>query len=337
MDTFMNKFLVIGANEINEWLNQNANVIIDLVENCYLSFSKGDAICPDSYFLRFPNEPINRIIALPSSIESGDDAVAGIKWISSFPKNIENSLDRASAVLILNDRSTGYPIACLEGSLISAYRTAASAIVGAQHLHSKSKTIEHLTIIGSGLISHTTINLFKLLGWTIKKISVVDKDLNRAQLFCEKIGDSIDWSYSSKTDSIADSDMILFATSAIEPYINDPSLFTHNPTILHMSLRDISPEIVLNAQNFADDVDHAVKANTSLHLAEQKVNNRNFIDGSISELLKGIKKPDLSKTRIWSPFGMGILDISVGYKIYQDVSSDNVTVVDNFFPKPYVV
>src|SRR6266851_1386641 len=44
------------------------------------------------------------------------------------------TLARASAVLILNDATTGYPLACIEASLIRATRTATSAALAAEHI-----------------------------------------------------------------------------------------------------------------------------------------------------------------------------------------------------------
>lgn len=329
-------FKVIGAAQIKKWINLNSQNIVDLMQHVYVLHSKGQAINPDSYFLRFPTDDKNRIIALPASLE--DQApVAGIKWIASFPENIGHGIDRASAVLIVNDRKTGYPLACLEGSVISATRTAAAAVLGARYLHSKPDHINHLTVVGAGLIAYETIQLLLQLGWTIERLSVVDISEQRGILFAAKCHETLGLEVG--TDSLAQavpqSDMILFATSAGSPYVQDASLFRHAPTVLHMSLRDLSTDVILASQNIVDDVDHCLKAQTSLHLAEQQVGSRNFVAGNAADLITNSLTPDFTRTRIFSPFGMGILDLALARAILQSLADDELSAIPDFFPLPY--
>ncbi|MFE8148629.1 2,3-diaminopropionate biosynthesis protein SbnB [Brenneria goodwinii] len=329
----MNNFSVITGKSIDKWLSGNTDVLIKTVSDTYKCFSERKIVNPDSYFLRFNNEPTNRIIALPAAIEDATRAV-GIKWISSFPDNINHNLNRASAVIILNDRDNGYPIACLEGSLISVARTAASAALGAIHLHPTPGQIKHLVIVGGGPISFNTLVLLKKLKWNIDKITIIDSDRERAKLFAEKNHQS-DVQFSQDSEKIRNADMIIFATSAITPYIVDHKMFLHHPTVLHLSLRDIAPSIIIESQNFADDIDHALKANTSVHLAEIQTGHRKFMSGTLVDVINGNVLIDKSKTRIFSPFGMGCLDMAVAKRIYDDINRSEIYTVDDFFPQPY--
>ena len=126
-------FAVISGAQVQHALQGREREIVDLVEATYRVHGAGDSVNPPSYFLRFPDRPTARIIALPASI-GGQVRVDGLKWISSFPDNVAAGIPRASAVLILNDHDTGYPFACLESSIISATRTAASAAAAADWL-----------------------------------------------------------------------------------------------------------------------------------------------------------------------------------------------------------
>src|SRR5687767_7075581 len=56
---------------------------------------------------------------------SGDDDLLGMKWVTAFPANRERGLDAISALVVLNDATTGLPLAILDGAPITAQRTAA--------------------------------------------------------------------------------------------------------------------------------------------------------------------------------------------------------------------
>ena len=137
---------------------------------------------PPSYFLRFPDRPSSRIIALPASL-GGSNPVDGLKWISSFPENVAAGIPRASAVLILNDHDTGYPFALLESSIISATRTAASAALAADRLSSGAARPTRVGIIGTGLIARYIHAFLAGSGWTFDEVGVYDLSVDSAAGF----------------------------------------------------------------------------------------------------------------------------------------------------------
>ncbi|WP_447035938.1 hypothetical protein [Streptomyces sp. DSM 118878] len=86
--------------------------------------------------------------------------------------------------------------------------------------------------------------------------------------------------------------------------------------MLHISLRDLLPESLLDAHNIVDDADHAVRERTSLALAVQAAGHRDFIDPEIGRLLLdegsgGAFTPERGRTIVYGPFGLGVLDIAL--------------------------
>jgi ornithine cyclodeaminase/alanine dehydrogenase-like protein (mu-crystallin family) len=90
--------------------------------------------------------------------------------------------------------------------------------------------------------------------------------------------------------------------------------------------------IVLASQNIVDDVDHCLKANTSLHLAEKATGNRAFVSGNLVSVLDKKLKLDPRKPRIFSPFGLGVLDLAVGNLVLEKAAaSGQALVLPDFF------
>lgn len=323
---------IIRANEVNAILEKKEEDIIHIVSEAYTLHSKGESSLPHSIFLRFPKNQSDRIIGLPAYLNV-DQGIAGIKWISSFPQNIQHGIERASAVMVLNNMTTGRIQTMLEASIISAKRTAASAALAARTLHgNKNETV--VGMIGTGRINYEIFQFIKHVYPGLEEIYLYDIMKERATEFAKKIEfagkviivDSVD-------EMFAKAKLVSFATTAGTPYISNISSITPDTTILHISLRDLAPAIIQSAYNIVDDVDHVCREKTSIHLTEEELGSRSFIHGTLADVIQGTVKPrDASKPVIFSPFGLGILDLNLGHYIEKIAYEKNYGVmIDNFF------
>jgi ornithine cyclodeaminase len=329
-------FSIITGRTIFRLVHDHLDGCMEAVQQAYLAHGEGRSVNPASFFLRFPDRPNARIIGLPSHLAAPWD-VSGIKWISSYPDNIQKNFPRASAVLILNDHATGYPFACLEASVISASRTAASAVLAAGYLSpGKSRRVKNLGIVGTGLISRYIYRFLVGTGWEIETLHLYDMDPSQAERFRARSCDPkrhTSVRISPDLNSLLQScEVIVFATVAGRPHVHDASLFSHHPLVLHVSLRDLAPELLLDACNIVDDIDHVMHADTSPHLAEQLTGRRDFVTGTLPDIITGRKTVDHSRTVIFSPFGLGVLDLAVGKWIYdQAVAAGEHSMIQDFF------
>ncbi|MFI6932807.1 2,3-diaminopropionate biosynthesis protein SbnB [Streptomyces sp. NPDC050287] len=328
--TPMTVFSVLTGKEVGALLAGQERGVIDRVREAYLAHDDGDSVNPDSYFLRFPEKPDSRIIALPAYL-GGEVNTAGIKWISSFPANVAKGEPRASAVLVLNDYTTGRPFALLEGAGISAVRTAASAAVAATALTATPPAT--LGVVGGGVIARTVCQYLYAAGLAPTEARCHDLDPASAAALTGHLRDRYA-ATARETDLSAalDCDLVLFATTALSPYVPSEHRFRPGQLVLNVSLRDLAPQTLLSADNVLDDIEHCMKANTSPHLAEQLTGGRDFVTGTLAGVLRGRVRLDPDRPTVFSPFGLGVLDLAVGHWLYERaVKEDRLVRLPDFF------
>jgi 2,3-diaminopropionate biosynthesis protein SbnB len=326
MTTTEQPFTVVSGAAVRAALAGAEADVMERVREAYLRHDAGETINPDSYFLRFPAKPDSRIIALPAYLGGGAD-VAGIKWISSFPGNAGRGLPRASAVLVLNDYTTGYPYALLESAAISAARTAASAALAARAVTTTPPAT--WGVVGTGVIAEEICRYLAAAG------------LGAGTVYCHDLRDGAAREFAARQPGgrAADlgtalgADLVVFATTALAPYVPAGHRFKPGQVVLHVSLRDLDPATLLEAVNIVDDVEHCLKANTSPHLAEQLTGGRDFVAGTLAGVLHGRVRPGADRPVIFSPFGMGVLDLAVGsYVLDRSVRAGSAIPIPHFFP-----
>jgi ornithine cyclodeaminase len=326
---------ILSGSQVRAVLAGRELELIQAVRIAYETHGEGDSSLPYSTFLPFPGQPRDRIIALPAYL-GGACRIAGVKWVSSFPENLQRGIDRASAVVVLNSPQTGRPEAMLEGSVISAKRTAASAALAAQCLLSGSK-VGRVGMIGCGLINFEIARFLLAVFPEAQTLILFDKDEARAKQFAKKkIFDGIGVEIAKDVKAVlSNCPLISIATTALTPHIGDLGECSPGSAILHISLRDLTPDVILSCDNVVDDVDHVCRAQTSMHLAEQLVGHRKFIRCTLADILSG-RAPARNGSEacsVFSPFGLGVLDLAVS-KLVRDLALQQglETVIGSFLP-----
>lgn len=312
-------FHIVRGHEVATIIDERRRECVDIVRVAYLLHDDAFTRLPPSSFLRF-GDSASRIISLPAYL-GGHFDVAGVKWIASFPSNTRAGAPRASAVLILNSSADGYPFACIEAATISAARTAGSAVLAAQALSPRRRN-HVIGVVGCGRITRE-VALFLLESreppseWHLYD-SDPEAARDRAAWLSRRTASPV--TVESSVEAVFRvSQTIYVATTASEPHLMDSALLQGNPTVIHLSLRDFGPEVIAQAQNFTDDPEHALREGTSLQRAELALGGRHFLAGTISDVLRGRIHRDDRRAAIFSPFGLGILDLAVGKWVYDEV------------------
>lgn len=339
---------IVRGSEVLELLNGRESAVLDAVARAYVAHDEGASSLPHSTFLRFPAAERDRIIALPAYLGGEGFGLAGVKWIASIPGNIERGMERASAAILVNDRATGRPRALVEGSVISARRTAASAALAARELfagaggQNPGQVPAAVALIGCGPIQFE-ICRFLLAVWPqLNNFKAFDLRAERAAAFGEQLRTlqpALQFQVLPSTAAaLASAPLVSFATTAVDPHVDSLDACADGSVILHISLRDLKPQVILDADNVVDDADHVCRAGTSIHLAAEQVGHRDFVRAPIGAVLRNSAAPRDPGHRltIYSPFGLGVLDLAVAQLVLQSAREQGVgTVIEDFLPLPW--
>ncbi len=161
--------------------------IINVVEEAFKMLGEGRGKMPAKTYLSLERGDFR---AMPAALPG----CAGVKWVNVHPQNRSLGLPSIMAILIYSDPETGYPLAIMDATEITACRTGAAAAVASKYLaRPDSHTIG---IIGAGFQAHTQIlahaESFNLISINVFDVSqaTVDKLMRSLSQFlignCER-------------------------------------------------------------------------------------------------------------------------------------------------------
>jgi ornithine cyclodeaminase len=293
------------------------NEIIAVITDCTRIIKDSDYSQPIKPYLRY-HDPKNRIIAMPAFV-GGDIQAAGIKWIASFPCNIEKKMDRAHSVFVLNEATTGKPIAFINTALLSAIRTAGvTGFVAGKYISRMNGRKLQCGIIGFGPIGKMHLRmLLEHFADYIGEIAIYDirgVDVSMLEEFgsSHKIVIKDTW-----TEVFEEADLLITCTVSTNRYIDLAP--RKGACYLNVSLRDFSTTFISNVDIvIVDDWDEVCRENTDVELAYREKMLKKEDTYSITDLLDD-EKPifDAASSCMFNPMGMAVYDMALAKYYYE--------------------
>lgn len=211
----------------------NFSSAINICENALLEYTKGNVVFPDKVSVIFDEKSQSRINCLPAAVLP--ENVYGMKWVSVFPENPQKcNVQNLSAVILLSELTTGFPVAFMEGTLCSNLRTASVGAIAAKNLAKKNS--ETIGFIGSGeqAKSHFLSMMSVLPNIKICKVSSrsIDSELKFIKQMSNFYPNVKFIACNSNYKDAADADIIVTAISGQEKilqadWIKDGTFYCH--------------------------------------------------------------------------------------------------------------
>jgi len=290
--------------------------LVDSVEVAVQIIDSGDYAQPIKPYLRYRN-PANRIIAMPAYI-GGSVQAAGIKWIASFPGNIDAGLPRAHSVTLLNNADTGIPYAMIGTPLPSAARTAAvSGLLIRHYLKARASKRLKLGIIGFGPVGRLHYDMCcQLFGEHLEEIQVYDIrgcELDNPDLTA--VDDTLRRRTrlaSSWQQLYNDCNLIITCTVSHQRYIDIPP--AEDTLLLDVSLRDYTAAAISGIKAIiVDDWDEVCRENTDIELLHLESGLTEAQTSSLTDVVCRGKLASFpaSEPVLFCPMGMAVFDMAV--------------------------
>ncbi len=322
------EFLYLNQDEVIQCGALDMTMVMERIEHLFTLHEKGETIVPDKITLRWgdaASEAVTgRINAMPGYV-GGDVDTAGIKWIGSKPMNPLNyDLPRASALTILNDPETGFPISVMDGTVISAMRTGAVTGVAAKHLAREDS--RRATFIGAGTQNHTQLLAVTTAVPDIEEVCICDISAERVDAFLETEtakhpGRSFKGTTSAE-EAVRGADIIVTATTSLKPIVKadwiKAGAFLANVGNYEFEFEAIEAAGKIVVDNWEAVIHRGIQ--TVAIIVNEGRMNRDRLHAELGEITSG-KRPGREnnlETIYFCAVGMGAEDIIVGRRIYEE-------------------
>ena len=317
------KLRVLSADDITRLLPMRD--CIEVMERALAAFARGEVVQPVRLMTRTADE--SGVLALMPAHVGGIGF--GFKAVTVFHDNDARGLPSHQGVITLLDAETGTPVALMDGTRITAIRTAGVSAVATRHLARTDASVA--AIIGTGVQARAHAEALACVR-ELSEIRIVGRRPNAARQLAAELADRLPArAFDDAAAALDGADIVatvtaspapVFAPEAIAPgtHINAVGAYT-------ATTREVPSETVAAARVFVDDRTAALSEAGDLLLAiADGAIDESHVVGTLGDVLIGQVqgRTDAQQITIFESLGLGLEDIAAASHVCGRALEDGI-------------
>ena len=222
--------LLLNGDDVDE--NARLPDVIRAVEDAFRAYAEGRTIMPAKSYIDLPAYN-GDFRSMPAYLDVRESALSGqsgssdteaaetwdaaaIKWVNVHPDNsADHDLPTVLGTVVYSDPETAFPLAIMDGTVLTRKRTGAAAAVATDHLAVEDAT--SMGIVGTGVQSYTQLRAIAEVR-PIEEVVVVDRTPEKVASFVETFEERFDIRGGSVAEA-ASCDVLSTVTPVRDPVV----------------------------------------------------------------------------------------------------------------------
>ena len=288
---------------------------MEATEDGIRSLSQGKAIQPPKVYMEIPKYH-GYVLTLTAFVDEPLN-IADVKIVSYNPESKKHGGSTILSKIVLIDPKTGLPLAIMDGTWITAVRTAATTAVAAKYLAKRNSEV--VGILGVGIQARTHLMALKEI-FKLKRVRVTSVSKEHRVQFAKEVGEGLGLDIvpvDNCEQAMKGADIVLTLTTANEALVKKewvaPGMFIAkigSYQELDFGVPAMVDKLVVDSwESVRDRVREIIETNTK----------REDIYAELGDIIlgrKGGRESDI-ETVLFVATGMGVEDAAVALRAYQ--------------------
>lgn len=307
---------ILSATDLDAALDMET--AIETMRTAFGRLSAGEATVPPRGRLESPR---GTTLLMPASLPAS--GALGAKIVSVFPGNAERGLAAVTGAVLLLDGETGLPRALLDGTFLTAQRTAAGSALATRLLAPEDASV--LTVFGAGAQARAHVDGLRAVR-RIREVRIVSRTVESAEELAAELSGRFRAEleppdvrvFEDRRAALHGADLVVTATTSAEPVFDGGNLEAgaHVNAIgaYRPEAREVDDDVVLRARVVVDSREAAwEEAGDLLIPLRRGTIDRSHVAAELGEIVNGDRPtgPDGHEITLFKSVGNAVQDVAL--------------------------